>query len=615
MLDRRELLAGAGATAVALGVTTLGADAAQAQTYSEMADGLLDQMLKKQFEDGIDRSPELATTLGLDKGPRAKLKSKLDDRGLVAAEKQLAVIDKRVDELDTVDGKLLSKKGAINYDVAKFRLVTSQDSAKRFKWGAPGGRSAPYVVSQLTGAYYSVPDFLANAHKIEARDDAEAYLARLKAFGTALDQETEQVRHDAGLGVVPPDFILAKTIGNLKGLRDEPAARSVLVRSLADRAKAKGLGDYEGQASQVFTAVVVPALDRQIAALQALQPKAVHDAGVWRLPDGDAYYNAAILSNTTVNFKGDQVHALGLEQVRDLQAQMEPLLQAQGLTQGSIGDRIAKLNADPRYLYPNTDAGKAELIAYLNQVIAEITPKLPRAFTTVPTAKLEIRRVPAYIESGAPLGYYNRAPLDGSRPGIYYINLKDTADWPKWALPTLCYHEGVPGHHFQISLASQIPDLPIYRRTGIFSSYAEGWALYSEQLADEMGMYEKDPLGRIGMLQALLFRAVRLVVDSGIHSKRWSREQAIKYMMDNCGRTEGASINEVERYCVQPGQACSYKMGHILITKLRDNVQAKLGAKFDLKGYHDAVLNQGSLPLALLERVVNDWAARKAAYG
>src|SRR3569833_1721242 len=267
MLDRRELLAGAGASAVALGVTTLGADAAQAQTYSEMADGLLDQMLKKQFEDGIDRSPELATTLGLDKGPRAKLKSKLDDRGLVAAEKQLAVIDKRVDELDTVDGKLLSKKGAINYDVAKFRLVTSQDSAKRFKWGAPGGRSAPYVVSQLTGAYYSVPDFLANAHKIEARDDAVAFLVWLLVFGSVL--------------------VLV----------------FVLVRSLADRAKAKGLGDYEGQASQVFTAVVVPALDRQIAALQALQPKAVHDAGVWRLPDGAAYYSGAILSNPTGNFE------------------------------------------------------------------------------------------------------------------------------------------------------------------------------------------------------------------------------------------------------------------------------------------------------------------------
>ncbi|MBS0296810.1 MAG: DUF885 family protein [Proteobacteria bacterium] len=614
MLDRRELLAGAGATAAALGVSA-GAGAAHAQTVSEMADGLLDQMLKKQFEDNIDRNPELATQLGLDKGARAKLKSKLDDRGLAAADKQLEIINKRVDELDTVDGKLLSKKGAINYDVAKFRLVTSQDLAKRFHWGAGGGRAAPYVVSQLTGAYYSVPDFLANAHKIEARDDADAYLARLKAFGTALDQETEQVRHDAGLGVVPPDFVLAKTIGNLKVLRDEPAAKSVLVRSLADRAKAKGLGDYEGQASQVFASTVVPALDRQISALQALQPKAVHDAGVWRLPDGDAYYNAAILSNTTVNFKGDQVHALGLEQVKDLQAQMEPLLQAQGLTQGSIGDRVAKLNADARYVYPNTDEGKAELIAYLNQVIAEVTPKLPRAFTTVPTAKLEIKRVPAYIESGAPLGYYNRAPLDGSRPGIYYINLKDTADWPKWALPTLCYHEGVPGHHFQISLASQIPDLPIYRRTGIFSAYVEGWALYSEQLADEMGMYDKDPLGRIGMLQALLFRAVRLVVDSGIHSKRWSREQAIKYMMDNCGRTEGASINEVERYCVQPGQACSYKMGHILITKLRDSVQARLGNKFDLKGYHDAVLNQGALPLALLERVVNDWASRKAAYG
>jgi uncharacterized protein (DUF885 family) len=610
MLDRREVLAGG----VGVAALALGSSAALAQTGSELTDGALDLLLKKHFTETVDASPEFASTLGLDKGPRAKLRGKLDDRSLAGFEKRRRDIERRSDDLAAFNKDALSKRGLVTFDASAFRVITSQELAKRFKYGIPG-RTSPYVVSQLNGAYYEVPDFLASRHKIETRDDVDAYLLRLKAFAGALDQENEVIRHDADMAVVPPDFVLAKTIGNLKAMRADPAAHSVLVRSLADRAKAKNLGDFEAQAALIYTSAIQPALDRQIATLAALQPKAVHDAGIWRLPEGDAYYQSSILANTTLNLKGEQVHAIGLQQVKALQAEMEPLLQAQGLTKGSIGDRIAQLNADPKHVYPNTDAGKAEVITYLNSLIAGIKPKLGRAFSTMPTAALEIRRVPSYIEAGAPLGYYNRAPLDGSRPGVYYINLKDTADWPKWSLPTLSYHEGVPGHHFQISIASETKDLPDYRRTQGFAAYQEGWALYAEQLADELGMYEDDPLGRIGMLQAMLFRAVRLVVDTGIHAKRWSREQAIKYMVDNCGRTEGASVNEIERYCVSPGQACSYKLGHFLITSLRESVRQRLGDRFDLKGFHDVVLNQGALPLAVLERVVNDWATRKAQYG
>ena len=609
MLDRRQLLAGTAGTAA------LAATGSRAATSSEKFDEELDRVLTRQFERNLDRNPELATALGYDKGPRARLKARLNDRSPAAAERRIEDLGKDAAELEAMPKDQLSRHGAVSFDTAGFTLSTRRENAKRFRWGAPGGRPLPYIVSQLDGAYYSVPNLLTNQHAIETRDDAEAYVTRLKAFGQALDQDTECVRRDAGLGVIAPDFILSVTIGNLRKLRDQSPANSPLVRSLADRARAKGLGDYEAVATQALSTVVAPALDRQIAALESLKPRASHDAGIWRLPDGEGYYAAAMVDATTITIRPDQVHEIGLHQVEEIGRQLEPLLQSRGLTQGTVGARLAALNADPAALYPNTDPGKSELIAYLNSLIAGIQPGLSRAFSTLPRTALEIRRVPAQIEAGAPLGYYEAAPLDGSRRGIYYINLKNTADWPKWTLPTLSYHEGVPGHHFQISIARESADLPVYRRTAQFPAYTEGWALYAEQLADELGAYQQDAPGRIGYLQSQLFRSVRLVVDTGIHAKRWGREQAIRYMVETAGRTLGASTNEVERYCVWPGQACSYKLGHLLIAQLRSTMAEKLGRRFDLKAFHQTVLSNGAMPLSILERVVEDWGSRKLMFG
>ena len=609
MFDRRRVLAGgAGLAALSL------APGAVAQTVSEMQDGQLTIILKRQFEHGVQMHPERATSLGLDKGPLAKLRSKLDDYSLEFADTERNNTIENMNGLKLFNRDLLSNAGALSYDIALFRLEIAQDADQRFQYGSVGGRMTPYVLSQLTGAYYSVPDFLSNEHKIEAKEDVETYLERLKAFATALDQQTTYFNHDVAQGAVPPDFIVAETIGNLKKLASAQAQTSVLVRSVADRAKAKGLGDPEAQAAQIFTAEIVPALGRQIAALQVVQPRTVHDAGCWRLPDGDNYYEEALLAATTLKVTGDDIHNIGLNQVKQIQALLDPMLQEQGLTTGTVGERIAHLNTDPKYLYPNTDAGKEQVIAYLNSLVAAITPKLSRVFSTIPTSKLEIRRVPAYIEAGAPLGYYNGAPLDGSRPGAYYINLADTANWPKWGLPTLTYHEGIPGHHFQISLVRQEKDLPDFRKTAGFAVYNEGWALYAEQLAGEIGAYGTDAegkLGQIGMYQSLLFRACRLVVDSGVHGKRWTREQGIQYLIDNCGRTKGAATNEVERYAAWPGQACSYKIGHSVITALRDKAQKDLGQAFDFKGFHDAVLNPGSMPLSLLEKQIDSWIRRR----
>jgi uncharacterized protein (DUF885 family) len=333
---------------------------------------------------------------------------------------------------------------------------------------------------------------------------------------------------------------------------------------------------------------------------------------VWRLKDGAAFYALSLKSATTSTLSPAEVHATGLDLVRSHQAEIDALMRRQGLTQGTVGARLRQLYADPRYQYPNTDAAKVQLIADLNEKIAVVTAKLPAYFAALPKAKLEIRRVPAAIEAGAPGGYYNSAPLDNSRPGIYWINLRDTAEVPKWTLPTLTYHEGIPGHHLQISIANEAGELPVIRKTIGFSGYQEGWALYAEQLAVEMGLYETDPLGHIGQLHDSMFRAVRLVIDSGLHDQRWSREQAIKYYVDTLGDQDASAVTEVERYCVWPGQASSYMVGKLEWLRLRQKAKDRLGARFDIRGFHNAGLLSGPTPLKVLDRIIDDYVAASA---
>jgi len=302
-------------------------------------------------------------------------------------------------------------------------------------------------------------------------------------------------------------------------------------------------------------------------------------------------------------------HRLGLAQVAEISAEIDKLLRTAGYTNGSVGVRLAALNADPSQLYANTDAGRAELLASLNEGVKLIDAKLPRAFATLPTQPLEIRRVPMEIQDGASNGYYRRASLDGSRPAIYFINLKSTGDWPKYSLPALTYHEGNPGHHLQISLAQESTDIPLLRKVGGFSAYSEGWALYAEQVSDELGAYTG--LERAGYLQSFLFRAARLVVDTGIHTKRWSREKATEYLVATTGFARERSQREVERYCTQPGQACTYKIGHMAWARARAGAEKTLGAKFDLKQFHE-VLKEGAMPLTILERRIRERTAAQA---
>lgn len=614
MLDRRNLLkTGAASATLALlstpALTSIAraATAKPAATPAQVAAGeKLAALFDSFVQDAFDHAPELVTSLGLDKEKRARQKSELSQASLAEIARNKADTAGQYKKLSAIDPSTLTEHDRISYEVVMFGLKNNVAANAAFDYGA-GGAASPYVLSQLSGAYGQLPDFLDSQHSIETKDDAEAYLSRLTAFGRMMDQEGEVVRHDAGVGCVPPDFVLSRALDQMTKFRATPVAKSVLVESIARRTKDKKIeGDWAARATKIVTDTVYPALDRQIALLKDLQKNATHDAGVWKLKKGDEYYRDALTFWTTSTKTPAEIHKIGLDMVSEHTAQIDAIMTANGMTKGTVGERLRGMYDDSKFRYPNTDAGKDKLLADLNAKVKEITAKLPKYFGTLPKAGLIIKRVPKYTEAGAPGGYYQNASLDGKRPGTYYINLRDTAEVPSWTLPTLTFHEGIPGHHLQLSI-QQEADIAMIRKLSFFSAYIEGWALYAEQLAVEMGMYDNDPWGHIGQLHDAMFRGVRLVVDTGMHAMKWSREKAIKYYVDTLGDQEASATTEIERYCVWPGQACSYMLGKIEILEQRAKAKAALGARFDIHKFHDAVLLNGAVPLTVLDTEVANY--------
>lgn len=612
---RRDLLAGAaagGALALLPGVAqaqTQGATAADAAFRAQL-DGFTDELLML--------SPESATQLGLDHGKLAPLRAQLSDDTDAAIAKSDATVRSIHARLLSTDRAALSPADRIRYDTVRYAAERGIDgTAFRYGGGAGAGfagGTSPYVVTQQNGAVGSTPDFLVSAHAVKSKADAEAYVARVAAFARVIDQETARIASQAAIGVMPPKFIADNALGILKGFRATPAAQQTLVANLDTKTQALGLSGYGDRARKIVETMVYPALDRQIAGFTAATAHAPMTAGVQRLPDGDAYYAWALRLGTTTTHTPQEIHQIGLQQNEEIKARMDALLKAQGMTQGSVGARVQALNSNPKFLYPDTDQGRADLIAYLNERIAMVRPIMPRLSGLGLKAEVIVKRVPPDIQDGAALGYMNPAALDGSRPAIYYVNLKSTSLWPRYQLSTLTAHEGIPGHTWQLAyLAEHHDEVPSISSLTGFNAFVEGWALYAEQLIDESGLYDHDPWSRIGYLQAQQFRACRLVTDTGIHALGWSRDQAVAFLASESGKGKGAATSEVDRYCVSPGQACGYKMGHNEIVRLREKTQAALGARFTLAAYDDVVIKTGGVPLELLEGVVDGYIAQAKA--
>ena len=604
--SRRTALAGIGAVGLAPALRAAPAGGAP-----------LDALLATFADELLALNPDQATYLGVDVGARTALRGELVDLSPAGDAKWAVLATSMKARLGRIAPASLGPVDRLRYDTVAYAIDRAiEGTAFRYGYGARDGISGgatPYVVSQQSGAVSNIPEFLNSVHPVRSKADAQAYLARIRGFATQIDQETARLTRDAGIGVVPPSFVAANALGQLRKFRAKPAAEQPLVASLRDRtAKAGIAGDWAGQAATLLERTVYPALDRQIAAFAKATANAPAIPSITRLPDGEAYYRWALRLGTTTTQTPDEIHRIGLEQNAALLAEMDGLLKAQGLTKGTVGERVAALNIDPRFLFPDTDAGRTDLIAYLNGRLAAIRPLLPKVSNLKLKADVMVRRVPVDIQDGAALGYMNFASLDGTRPAIYYVNLKSTALWPRYQLPTLTAHEGIPGHTWQGAYAAEHHDeIPLIFSLLGFNAYTEGWALYAEQLVAENGLYADDPFGRIGYLQAQQFRACRLVTDTGLHAQGWSREKAVGFLTAQTGKGEAAMTSEVDRYCVAPGQACGYKTGHNAILRLRAKAKAALGDRFDLPGFDDAIIEAGAVPLPLLDGVVDRYVAGK----
>jgi uncharacterized protein (DUF885 family) len=501
---------------------------------------------------------------------------------------------------------------------------------KAFEW-MPSGGGFIYAFDQMNGLQTALPNFLLKSHVIRNRKTARSYVQRLEQLGQVIDQGIEDMQRQRKLGVTPPVAVIDRTAAVVADfLQPEPAAHPLVahlherLQALAD-VDAGARSELEQRAAAAVRDRVYPAYRRLTAALDEVRAEALRNPadGMQRLPQGAAAYAARLRASTTSDLPPARIHETGLREVERIGAEADQVLRGQGLTRGTVGERLAQLAHDPAEAYPATDPGREQMLDRYREILQQMRERLPQAFDLIPDQPLQVERVPAFSEKGQAGAYFQAAALDGSRPGVFFANLRDPPETPKWAMKTLAYHEGIPGHFFQISIQQKRQGLPLLRQEPLFSAYTEGWALYAERLAKEMGMYDSDPLGDLGRLQAELFRAVRLVVDTGLHVEGWSRERAIDYMVAQTGLSRSEVTSEVERYMVMPGQACSYKVGMLKILELRERARAVLGASFDLKEFHRVVLQSGALPLESLDREVGDWvrirrtavAGRPAAAG
>jgi uncharacterized protein (DUF885 family) len=601
-LSRRETVAAVAASAT-LPLTSSPAFAAARRATDAQASAMLDSIA----ENLLRLSPESATSLGLDKGRRAAMRYQLRDRSAAGQRKLRLTLAADLKRAQAIDTARLSHSVRTSVEVVRSAYATAlQGFALPYGDVAVGGwRNTPYVVIQNVGAYLDIPRFLDAEHPIDTAADAQAYLARLESYPKQLDGELGRIRSARAMGLVPPAFLLDKAIKQMELSAKNAHDGGSLVESIERRTREKKIpGDWAAKARRIAAQSVAPALERQIAELRAERAVATNDPGMAARPHGDEYYRWALKASTTTTMTPDEVHQRGLDELRELQGRMDPILKSLGYTKGTVGERMQALGKDPRYKFSEGDKGRAEIMAFIQDRVRIIRAKVPQMFNTLVRGNLEVKRLPPEEEPGAPGAYGGSGSIDGTIPGKFWINLRSTDLHSKFDLPDLVHHEAIPGHVWQGEYANK---LPLIRTLLKFNAYSEGWALYAQQLADEFGVYDDFPAGRLGYLQGIAFRACRLVVDTGLHTKRWSREQGVRFFVEENGSKAEEVASEVDRYCSWPGQACGYKVGHSEINRQRAKAQAALGPRYDIKAFDDAVVLGGNVPMDVLAKNVDDY--------
>lgn len=556
--------------------------------------------------------PEMLTSLGILPPWLDWYSDDLTDRSLAREAKTQAKLRDDLATLRSYDRASLDESAQLSYDVLEYFLAIQADG-ERFA-------HHDYPLNQLFGIQNGFPTFMATQHSVESAGDAGNYVARLGKAPVMVDQVMEGLRVREAAGILPPTFVVEKVLAEMRGFTAMPAKQNILYSSFAEKLGKLPAGTVSdadrdallAQAESAISGQVYPAYGKFIAYYDTLLAKTTGNHGVWALPDGAAYYAWSARMHTSTDMSPAQIHQLGVEEVARIEAEMNDILVAQGLTEGSVGERVQAISVRPDQLYPDTDEGRAAIIADFTKIIAEVDAGIGPHFNVRPKQGVKVERVPEFRQATAPGAYYNPPAMDGSRPGIFSINLRSTNEIARFGMRTLAIHEAIPGHHFQTTIQQELTGVPTFRKVLPFTAFSEGWALYSERLAWEIGLQD-DPLDNLGRLQAEMFRAVRLVVDTGMHDKRWTREQAIAYMLEKTGMPETDVVAEIERYLVMPGQALAYKVGMNKILALREKAKAALGPKFVLSEFHDLVLTGGDLPLALLERRVDAWIGQQAA--
>lgn len=572
-------------------------------------------LLDAQTMAAINADPELRTMLGIG-GDGADFSSQLTDVSLAQREVNRRFLADNLDAIKDWHGAPLDPQQRLSDGLARW-FYQAQIDLMAVPWAAawlPVGGST-YAVDQLFSLPVNLPQFMDNQHAVTDEASARSYIARLQAMGPKLDQVRANVDMQAAQGVVPPEVALQGAADQFRTLLAPAPKDSLWVQSLQrklDKVPAIAparRAELLAQATTAVQASVNPGYQRLLADVQALQGRHLGNKGVWALPQGKAYYDAALRWYTSTDLDADAIHQIGLDEVARVEKAMDARLIQLGLREGSVAARVRQLRDGPRYRYADSEAGRRELLGDIEQRLRDLDPILPRWFGHLPPQKLVVQPVPAHMQKTSPGGYYYPPAMDGSRPGTFFINLGDIDSNTRWSIPTLTYHEGAPGHHFQISIGQTLTDLPLLRRSLNPSAFSEGWALYAEQLMAETGVYKDDPAGDLGRLQAEMFRSVRLVVDTGLHRKRWTPEQAATYMQDKTGMTPGEVRVEINRYLVQPGQASSYKMGQLRLLALRQKARDQLGDRFDIRAFHDLILGNGAMPMTVVGQAVDAWIA------